>query len=79
MERSNRTRSRSEVSGWLLPGLVPPLLGIIAYALLRESYVWFYGQYGLVPEDVGLSQIRMLTACCGSSTCGRSRFPAARP
>ena len=37
------------------------VLGILAYAILRESYTWFYGRYGVVPEDVGISQIRMLT------------------
>jgi hypothetical protein len=60
-EQVDRPRASSELSGWLIPGLVPPLLGILAYAILRESYVWFYGQYGVVPEDVGLSQIGMLT------------------
>lgn len=60
-EQADRTRTGSELAGWLVPGLLPPLLGVVAYAILRESYVWFYGQYGVVPEDVGLSQIRMLT------------------
>jgi hypothetical protein len=60
-EQADNARASSELSGWLIPGLVPPLLGILAYAILRESYVWFYGQYGVVPEDVGLSQIGMLT------------------
>jgi len=60
-EQVNQTRERSELPGLLLPGLVPPLLGILAYAILRESYTWFYGRYGVVPEDVGISQIRMPT------------------
>jgi hypothetical protein len=58
-EQVNQTRERSELPGLLLPGLVPPLLGILAYAILRESYTWFYGRYGVVPEDVGISQIRV--------------------
>ena len=62
MVPADQTREqRSELPGLLLPGLVPPLLGILAYAILRESYTWFYGRYGIVPEDVGISQIRMLT------------------
>ena len=60
-EHADQTRASSPLPGLLLPGLVPPLLGILAYAILRESYTWFYGRYGVVPEDVGISQIRMLT------------------
>jgi hypothetical protein len=60
-EPGDQTRAGSELPGLLVPGLVPPLLGILAFALLRESYTWFYGRYGVVPEDVGVSQIRMLT------------------
>jgi hypothetical protein len=42
---ADQTREqRSELPGLLLPGLVPPLLGILAYAILRESYTWFYGR-----------------------------------
>ena len=59
-EHADQTRADSQLPGLLLPGLVPPLLGILAFALLRESYAWFYGRYGVVPEDVGISQIRML-------------------
>ena len=58
-EHADQTRAGSQLPGLLLPGLVPPLLGILAFALLRESYTWFYGRYG-VSEDVGISQIRML-------------------
>ena len=50
-----------ELPRLLIPGLIPPLLGIVGYGILRESYVWFYGRYGVVPEDVGISQARMLT------------------
>jgi len=60
-EHADKTRAGSQLPGLLLPGLVPPLLGVLAFALLRESYTWFYGRYGVVPEDVGISQIRMLT------------------
>lgn len=60
-EHADQTRAGSELPGLLLPGLVPPLLGVLAFALLRESYTWFYGRYGVVPEDVGISQSRMLT------------------
>src|SRR5215216_5093977 len=61
MEQANEARVDRELSGSLLAGLIPPLLGLLAYAILREGYVWFYGRYGVVPEDVGVSQIRMLT------------------
>ena len=60
-EHADQTRTGSQLPALLLPGLVPPLLGVLAFALLRESYTWFYGRYGVVPEDVGISQIRMLT------------------
>jgi hypothetical protein len=60
-EHADQTRAGSQLPGLLVPGLVPPLLGVLAFALLRESYTWFYGRYGVVPEDVGVSQIRMLT------------------
>jgi hypothetical protein len=60
-EPGDQTRAGSQLPGLLVPGLVPPLLGVLAFALLRESYTWFYGRYGVVPEDVGVSQIRMLT------------------
>ena len=52
---------RQPASRLQIPGLAPPLLGILAFALPRESYTWFYGRYGVIPEDVGVSQIRMLT------------------
>jgi hypothetical protein len=45
----------------LLAGVIPSLLGLAAYAILREGYVWFYQRYGVGPEDVGISQLRMLT------------------
>jgi hypothetical protein len=60
-EPGDQTRAGSELPALLVPGLVPPLLGLLAFALLRESFTWFYGRYGVVPEDVGVSQIRMLT------------------
>jgi hypothetical protein len=56
-----REASDLELPSLLIPGLIPPLLGIIGYGILRESYVWFYGRYGVVPEDVGITQARMLT------------------
>lgn len=53
-------------SGQLLEGvlvaLVPSSLGLVAYAILREAYVWFYQRYGVAPEEVGLTQIRMLSS-----------------
>jgi hypothetical protein len=60
-EPGDQTRAGSQLPGLQIPGLVSPLLGILAFALLRESYTWFYGRYGVIPEDVGVSQIRMLT------------------
>jgi hypothetical protein len=77
-EYADQMRAGSQLPGLLIPGLVPPLLGVLAFALLRESYTWFYGRYGVVPEDVGISQIRMLTGSCGCSTSGRCRSRAAR-
>ena len=66
-EQADQTRVGSQLPGLLLPGLVPPLLGLLAFALLRESHTWFYGRYGVVPEDVGISQIRMLTGVLRTS------------
>lgn len=43
----------------LLVGLVPSLLGLVAYAVVREGYVWMYERYGLSPEDVGIGQLQM--------------------
>jgi hypothetical protein len=60
-EPGDQTRAGSQLPALLVPGLVPPLLGVLAFALLRESYTWFYGRYGVIPEDVGISQIRMPT------------------
>jgi hypothetical protein len=60
-EPGDQTRAASPLPGLLIPGLVPPLLGVLAFAHLRESYTWLYGRYGVVPEDVGVSQVRMLT------------------
>jgi hypothetical protein len=61
-EPRDQTRARAaSFRGLLVSGLVPPLVGVLAFALLRENYSWFYGRYGVVPQDVGISQIRMLT------------------
>jgi hypothetical protein len=46
----------------LLVALVPSSLGLIAYAILREAYVWFYQRYGVAPEELGLTQLRMLSS-----------------
>jgi hypothetical protein len=46
----------------LLVALVPSSLGLIAYAILREAYVWFYQRYSVAPEEVGLNQLRMLSS-----------------
>jgi hypothetical protein len=42
--------------------IVPSFLGLIAYAILREAYVWFYQRYTVAPEEVGIDQVRMLTS-----------------
>jgi hypothetical protein len=46
----------------LLVALVPSTLGLVAYAILREAYVWFYQRYTVAPEELGLNQLRMLTS-----------------
>ena len=46
----------------LLVALVPSSLGLVAYAILRGAYVWFYQRYGVAPEEVGLNQMRMLSS-----------------
>lgn len=46
----------------LLVALVPSSLGLVAYAILRGTYVWFYQRYGVAPEEVGLNQMRMLSS-----------------
>jgi hypothetical protein len=44
-----------------MAGLLPSLLGLVAYAIIRESYVWFYERFGVTPEEVGIGQLQMLT------------------
>jgi hypothetical protein len=56
---SDAAASRSRVFEPLLVGLVPSLLGLVAYAIVREGYVWMYERYGLSPEDVGIGQLQM--------------------
>jgi hypothetical protein len=46
----------------LLVALVPSSLGLVAYAILREAHVWFYQRYGVAPEEVGLTQLRVLSS-----------------
>jgi hypothetical protein len=46
----------------LLVALVPSSLGLVAYAILREAYVWFYQRYGVAPEELGVTQLRMLSS-----------------
>jgi hypothetical protein len=46
----------------LLVALVPSSLGLVAYAILREAYVWFYQRYGVAPEEIGLTQLRVLSS-----------------
>jgi hypothetical protein len=53
--------SRQLLEG-LLVALVPSSLGLVAYAILREAYVWFYQRYGVAPEELGLNQMRMLSS-----------------
>jgi hypothetical protein len=70
--------SRQLLEG-LLVALVPSSLGLIAYAILREAYVWFYQRYGVAPEELGLTQVRMLSSMfrfihlwgCGASRAAR--------
>lgn len=44
----------------LLAGLLP-LLGAIAYAIFRGSYVRLYSRFGVTPEDVGVDSSAVLT------------------
>jgi hypothetical protein len=53
--------SRQLLEG-LLVALVPSSLGLVAYAILREAYVWFYQRYGVAPEELGVTQLRMLSS-----------------
>jgi hypothetical protein len=46
----------------VLVALVPSSLGLVAYAILRSAYVWFYQRYGVAPEEVGLTQLRVLSS-----------------
>ena len=52
----------SQLLEGLLVALVPSSLGLVAYAILREAYVWFYQRYGVAPEELGLTQLRMLSS-----------------
>ncbi len=49
--------------GWLLEHLLPAatIFGALFYVLIRYSYVTFYDDFGLEPEDVGLDYARTLT------------------
>ena len=58
---SGAAGSRQLLEG-LLVALVPSSLGVVAYAILREAYVWFYQRYTVAPEEVGLNQLRMLSS-----------------
>lgn len=51
----------SHLADSVLAGLVPSVLGLTAYAIVREAYVWFYQIYGVTPEEVGLDHRSMLT------------------
>jgi hypothetical protein len=53
---------RNQLLDSLAVGLVPSLLGLVAYAILREAYVWFYQRYGVAPEEVGITHLRMLSS-----------------
>ena len=46
----------------LAVALLPSSLGLVAYAILREAYVWFYQKFGVASEEVGLHQTRMLSS-----------------
>jgi hypothetical protein len=58
---SGAVGSRQLLEG-LLVALVPSSLGLVAYAILREAYVWFYQRYTVAPEEVGLNQLRVLSS-----------------
>jgi hypothetical protein len=53
--------SRQLLEGPLV-ALVPSSLGLVAYAILRQAYVWFYQRYGVAPEELGITQLRMLSS-----------------
>jgi hypothetical protein len=59
---TNPTAGSRQLLEGLLVALVPSSLGLIAYAILREAYVWFYQRYGVAPEELGLNQLRMLSS-----------------
>jgi hypothetical protein len=64
----NGSHTTNEIVGGrqLLEGLavalLPSSLGLVAYAILREAYVWFYQKFGIAPEEAGLNQLRMLSS-----------------
>jgi hypothetical protein len=64
--RAAEDRPEPDESIWakLIPALVPVLFSVLvamAYGLLRGSYVRFYSQYGVSPEDVGLGQLQLFS------------------
>lgn len=59
---TNQAVGSKQLLEGLLVALVPSSLGLVAYAILREAYVWFYQRYGVAPEELGLNQLRMFSS-----------------
>jgi hypothetical protein len=66
--RQRRPPVDSQARGSLLTKLVPifvpiafSVLAAMTYGMLRSGYVRFYSQYGVSPEDVGVSQQQVIT------------------
>ena len=50
------TGQRSRLEDWLASNTLPAvsIAGALVYGVIRISYVGFYGEFGLDPEDVGI-------------------------
>jgi hypothetical protein len=50
------TGKRSRLEDWLASNTLPAvsIAGALVYGMIRISYVGFYGEFGLDPEDVGI-------------------------
>jgi hypothetical protein len=50
------TGKRSRLEEWLASNTLPAvsIAGALVYGIIRISYVGFYGEFGLDPEDVGI-------------------------
>jgi hypothetical protein len=80
-EDPNRKRQAfGQLISQLMPALVPVALSglaAMAYGLLRGGYSQFYGQYGINPKDVGLSQQEVLLGLL--RFCTAQRLPILGP